>query len=269
VQKVAVDNIRKSPWQPRRHFTEDTLMELSQSIKEHGVLQPILVRAVTGGYELIAGERRFRASILAGLKEVPVIVKEADDGEAMKMALVENLQREDLNVIEEAEGFRTLSDKFSLTQEQIAGAVGKSRAAVANTLRLLTLPAEVKQMITQDKLSAGHAKLLGGVEMEEDQKLLAQRALKESLSVRQLEKIIQKWRRVPRKPRATRSDIPEAHLDYLRDRLHTHFGTSVRLHPCRTYANGKKGKGWLEIDFYSNDELDRVLQILGIAEESL
>jgi ParB family chromosome partitioning protein len=267
--KIPVTAIVKSPWQPRRHFTEETLSELSQSIKEHGVLQPILVRAIAGGYELIAGERRFRASILAGLTEVPAIIKEADDGEAMKIALVENLQREDLNIIEESEGYRTLSDKFGLTQEQIAESVGKSRASVANALRLLTLPIDVKQMVTHNQLSAGHAKLLGGVELEAEQKQLAQRTIKENLSVRQLEKIIQKLRSAPRKPRATRADIPENHLNYLRDRLHTHFGTSVRLNPCRTYANGKKSKGSVEIDFYSNDELDRILQILGLAEESL
>jgi len=262
--------IRANPWQPRKQFEAEALTELTQSIRTHGVLQPLLVRAAPGGgYELIAGERRLRAATDAGLNEVPAIVMEASDRDSMELALIENLQREDLNVMEEAEGYRTLGDKFGLTQEQIAERVGKSRPAVANTLRLLSLPEEIRKRVAENRLSAGHAKLLTGLEIEAEQLALARRSLSENLSVRNLEKIIQRLRRMPKKPRASRADLPDTHLRYLLEKLHTHFGTSVRIIPSKTYANGKKGKGWIEIDFYSNDEFDRILQILGVGENPL
>jgi ParB family chromosome partitioning protein len=268
--RLPVAAIRANPWQPRKQFESEALAELTQSIRTHGVLQPLLVRAAPGGgYELIAGERRLRAATDAGLHEVPAIVLEASDRDSMELALIENLQREDLNVMEEAEGYRTLTEKFGLTQEQIAERVGKSRPAVANTLRLLSLPEEIRKSVAENRLSAGHAKLLTGVEIEAEQLALARRTLGDNLSVRNLEKIIQRLRKMPRKARASRADIPDTHLHYLLEKLHTHFGTSVRIIPSKTYANGKKGKGWIEIDFYSNDEFDRVLQILGVVENPL
>jgi ParB family transcriptional regulator, chromosome partitioning protein len=265
--KIPIDKIHKNSLQPRHTFDEQALTELADSIKQRGVLQPLLVRATPHGYELIAGERRLRASITAGLSEVPAVVMNVPDGESLEMALIENLQRENLNAIEEAEGYQVLANRFNLTQEQISDRVGKARASVANSLRLLSLPPEVKQLVSNGDLSAGHAKALIGLEIPDEQLLYARRTVKESLSVRNLEKLVEKARRVPRKPRASRDDIPLSHLKALSDKLHHHFGTNIRIAPSRTYANGKKAKGSIEIDFYSNDDLDRILGILGISGE--
>jgi len=267
ILKVPIEKIQKSHWQPRRTFEKEALTELALSIKEHGVLQPLLVRAVGNGYALIAGERRLRAAGEAGLKEVPVNVVTATDSDSMQMALVENLQRADLNVLEEAEGYHVLATKFSMTQEQIAVRVGKARASVTNTMRLLDLAPEVKQLLNTGELTAGHAKALLGLTIAEEQVLYGRRTIKENLSVRNLEKLIQKAARVPRKPRASRDDIPTSHVSYLSDKLHQHFGTSIRLISSRTLANGKKARGYLEVDFYSNDDLTRILDLMGIREE--
>ncbi len=267
VRQLPIDLVSKGTMQPRKQFDEEAIAELAASIKEHGVLQPLLVRAVGDDFELIAGERRFRASCDAGLKEVPVIVIEATDETAMEIALIENLQRENLNILEEAMGYEVLADKFSLTQEKIAQRVGKARATVANALRILSLPAEVKSFIVSGELTAGHAKVVSGLEIEQEQILYARRAVKENLSVRNLEKLVGKAKRPSKKPRASREDIPRTHLSYLSDKLHTHFGTSIRVTPCRTYANGKKGKGCIEIDYFSNDDLDRVLSLMGVDGE--
>jgi ParB family chromosome partitioning protein len=267
VLEIAVDRIDRNKMQPRMLFDPDAIAELSLSIKEHGVLQPILVRGVDDGYELIAGERRLRASIAAELKTVPAIVIEADDGVALELALVENLQRENLNAIEEAQGYEVLSKRFNLTQEEIATRVGKARASVSNAMRLLTLPDEVKQYLKAGRLQAGHAKVLGGLEIETEQVLYARRAVTETLSVRNLEKLIEKSAKGKRKPRARKDDIPANHITYLSDKLHGYFGTSIRLSPCKTYANGKKGKGTIEIDYFSNDDLDRILQLLNMGPD--
>jgi len=267
ILKVPLDTIHRSQWQPRQDFEEEALAELTQSIRERGILQPLLVRRAGDGYELIAGERRLRAAGEAGLTEAPVIVMQASDGDAMEMALIENLQREDLNVLEEAEGYDVLRKQFELTQEQIADRVGKARASVTNTLRLLVLPQEVKDLVRNGALTAGHAKLLVGIEIADEQVHYARRTVKEGLSVRNLERILQRARRVPRKPRAVRIEIPEDHLVYLSDQLHAHLGTAIRISPCRTFANGKKGKGTIEIDFYSGDDLQRVLEVLGVGME--
>ncbi|MCX7591250.1 MAG: ParB/RepB/Spo0J family partition protein [Kiritimatiellae bacterium] len=266
--RVPVDKIRRSDWQPRRVFDPETLAELTESIRQKGVLQPLLVRTKGDGYELIAGERRLRAAREAGLKEVPVVVMDVGDNAALELALVENLQREDLNPIEEAEGYRTLLERFRLTQEQIAERVGKARSSVANALRLLELPEEVRHLVASGELSVGHAKALLALPIPEEQVLYARRAIKENLSVRSLEKLVQKATLPPRKPRVWRADLPKEHLAYLTERLQRHLGTSVRVTPCRTFANGKKGRGVIEIDFYSNDDLDRILACLGIREES-
>ena len=267
IKKVPLDIISRNRRQPRHTFDEDALEDLTASIKEHGVLQPLLVRPDGDRYELIAGERRLRASTAAGLAKVPVIVINATDGDSLELALIENLQREDLNIIEECEGYRELAVEFNLTQEEIADRVGKARASVTNALRLLTLPDEVKAMLADNRLSKGHAKALLGLEIEKEQTLIARRAVQEGLSVRNLEKLIQRLKAAPRKPRAAKPDLPASHVGYLSDQLHSHFGTSVRITPCRTYANGKKGKGSIEIDFFSNEDLDRLLSLLGISGE--
>ena len=267
IKKVSLASISRNRRQPRHTFDEDALADLTASVKEHGVLQPLLVRPAENGYELIAGERRLRASTAAGLKSVPVIVINATDGDSLELALIENLQREDLNIVEEAEGYRELAVEFNLTQEEIADRVGKARATVTNALRLLTLSDEVKSMLSDNRLSKGHAKALLGLEIEKEQTFVARRAVQEGLSVRNLEKLIQRLKAAPRKPRAAKPDLPAAHVSYLSDQLHGHFGTSVRITPCRTYANGKKGKGSIEIDFFSNEDLDRVLTLLGLSSD--
>jgi ParB family transcriptional regulator, chromosome partitioning protein len=267
VRRIPLQQIRKNTFQPRHDFEPTAMAELVESVRQHGILQPLLVRPAATGFELIAGERRLRAATEAGLPDVPVVVMQAADGQALELALVENLQRKDLNVIEEAEGYQLLAERFGLTQEQIAVRVGKARASVANALRLLALPAEVKALIVSGQLSSGHAKAILGIEVDDERIRLARRVVDEGIPVRQLEKLVERAKRVPRKARASRSDIPQDHLKYLCDRMHAHFGTSVRLTPCRTYANGKKGKGLIEIDYYSNDDLDRILSVLGIAGE--
>lgn len=264
VVQVPVDRIRKSRVQPRQQFDPDAMADLVASVRRRGVLQPVFVRRSGADYELIAGERRLRAATEAGLPEIPAIVMEASDNDALLMALVENLQRENLNILEEAEAYGMLAAQFGLTQEQIAQQVGKARPSVANTMRVLDLPPEVREMIADGRLSPGHAKVLAGLAIAQEQILLAQRVALDGLSVRQLEKLVQKVTHTPRKPRATRSDIPTDHLAFLTDKLHQHFGTAVRIVPCRSLPNGKKVKGTIEIDFYSNDDLDRLLQILAI-----
>ena len=269
INRVPLSSIVKSPWQPRKHFEAEALEDLIASVKEHGILQPLLVRRVEDRHELIAGERRMRAAELAGLNEVPVVLMEVDDKGALELALIENLQREDLNIIEEAEGYRLLAERFELTQEQVAERVGKARASVANTLRLLSLPDPVKRLLAGGDLSPGHAKVLLGLDIAREQELLAEQAVREGLSVRALEKLVARAKRPARKPRAERSDIPADHLSYLSDQLHQHLGTSVRISPCKTLSNGKKAKGCVEVDFYSTDDLDRLLHLLGISEEPL
>jgi len=258
--------IRPNPFQPRRAFVKEALDELVASIREHGVLEPLLVRKAEEGYELIAGERRWRAAREAGLKQVPVIVREATDLQALEIGLIENLQRADLNVIEEAEGYRALADQFNLTQDEIAKKVSKGRASVANALRLLALPKEVKKFMAEGLLSSGHAKVLLGLPIELEQCRMAERVIKDSLSVRDLERLIAHSRKIPKKRTPGKEDIPASHLVFLADKLHQYFGTSVQIQPCRTTANGRKVKGSVQIDFYTNDDLDRVLDLLGLTD---
>lgn len=265
---VEVSSIQPNPWQPRRVFAREALDELVSSIKQRGVLEPLLVRKAGDGYELIAGERRWRAAQEAGLTQVPVVIKDVADHEALEIALIENLQRSDLNIIEEAEGYQALADKFSLTQDEIAGRVNKARASVANAIRLLDLPAEVKQFISEGLLSAGHAKVLSGLPTDELQCRFAERVVRDGLSVRGLEKLVEQSRHAPRKRREPKGDLPADHLAFVTDKLHRHFGTSVHVHPCRTLANGRKVKGSIQIDYYSNDDLGRILDVLGMSELS-
>jgi ParB family transcriptional regulator, chromosome partitioning protein len=266
IVQVPIEQVHKSPWQPRKQIAPEALEELSLSVRERGVLQPLLVRRVEDQFELIAGERRLRAAQGAELRQVPVIIMDVSDREALELALIENLQREDLNLIEEAEGYRVLADKFEMTQEQIAQRVGKARATVANAIRLLDLPDTVKRLVAENRLAPGHAKAILGLEIPKEQELLAIRAVEEGMSVRTVERIVYRLTKGAKKPRAEKSDIPESHLKHLSDKMHQHFGTSVRISPCKTLANGKKVKGTVEIDYYSNDDLDRLLVILGLAD---
>lgn len=267
VQEVPVSKVVASPWQPRSVFAAEALSELVESVKMHGVLQPLLVRKVGSKFELIAGERRLRAAQAALLKKVPVIVIEASDEKALELALIENLQREDLNPIEEAEGYALLQKKFNLTQENVAKQVGKARASVANSLRLLELPDAIRKHVSDELLSVGHAKVLLSVDSDKQKVLLAKGAIKEGLSVRALERMVKKLNLPPKKPRAEKADLPSDYLHTLSDGLHQHFGTSVRITPSRTLTNGRKVKGSLEIDFHDNDELDRLLTQVGYSSE--
>ena len=265
---VPVAEIARSPWQPRQNFDEEALRELAESIKANGVIQPLICRKnAEGRYELIAGERRLRASIEARLPKVPVILVDAEDRRAAEMAIIENIQRQDLNVIEEAEGYRALADTFNLTQQDVADRVGKARASVANALRLLELPDEVKQLMGSGLLSTGHAKVLLGLTDTTEQTILGRKCVTEDLTVRTLEKLIQRRKADAAGTdthRTGKPDLPESYVRDLTDRLHKHFGTAIRLAPGVTHANGKHTKGVLEIDFYDNDDLDRILTLLGI-----
>lgn len=267
---VPVAEIERSPWQPRQNFDQDALLELAESIKMNGVIQPLICRKnANNRYELIAGERRLRAAIEAQMKKVPVILVDAEDRQAAEMAIVENIQREDLNAIEEAEGYRTLAELFNLTQQDVADRVGKARASVANAVRLLDLPDEVKQLIGSRLLSAGHAKVLLGLTEPTEQIILSRKSVTEGLTVRNLEKLIKRRRAEAEAPikRPGKPDLPAEYLRNLTDLLHNHFGTAIRLTPGITHANGNHTKGILEIDFYDNSDLDRILELLGVSVE--
>lgn len=248
--------IQPNRYQPRTHFDPQELAELSDSIRVQGVLQPLLVRRLEMGYELVAGERRLRAAKLAGLRQVPVVVKEVSDGEMVEMSIVENIQRENLNPLEEADAYQRLIDEFGLTQEQAAGRVGKSRSAVANFLRLRLLPEPIKATIREGQLSMGHARALLGVEPAAQQTAVWQTILRKSLSVRQTEELVKRLRRGPASPAPKPGTTEERHLTSVAESLSRRFGTKVRI-----LRRGKKGR--LEIEFYSNEDLNRLLEMLG------
>ena len=265
VQRVPLGKVRPSPLQPRKSFSDDALRELADSIREKGVVQPLIVRQRGGYFELIAGERRWRASQLLNLPEVPVIVREADDRAVLELALIENLQRENLNAIEEAVGYAQLAEQFQLTQEEIAVKVGKSRAAVANATRLLKLPAAVQSYICEGRLSVGHAKVILGLSDEKQQLIATERAIKDGLNVRQTEGLIAKLQarggRITSETANTKAIVPvNSNIGRLEEKLREKFGTKVRL----KYVHGK---GAVEISFYSDDELQGVLEILNISAD--
>jgi len=264
VQRVALDRVVPCPFQPRKDFSPETLRELADSIKEQGIVQPLIVRERNGHLELIAGERRWRAAQLLGLTEVPVIVREADDRAVLQLALIENLQRENLNPVEEAQGYSQLVEQFALTQEEVAVKVGKSRAVVANSLRLLRLPAEVQGYLREGRLSVGHAKVILGLAAEKHQKTAAERILRDGLNVRQTEVLVAHLhaRETSTTSKASPLSPPtrDAHLASLENQLRERLGTKVHLR----YA---QGKGAMEIAFYSDAELERILQILGVSAD--
>ncbi len=257
--------IERSPYQPRREFKEEDLRELGESLKNNGLVQPPTVRKnAAGRYELIAGERRLRAAQLIGWKKIQVVLKDVDDQTAAIMTTTENLQREDLNPIEEAVSYKTLQDRFNLTQADVAEKVGKGRATVANSVRLLELPDEVKSLVGTRLLSVGHAKVLLSVDSEKDRVILARDCVNDQLTVRALEKKVARLHApVAEKPRGT-PDIPEGYARSLCDKLKRPLGCAVRLTSGVTHANGKHTKGVLEIDFFDNDDLDRVIRMIGL-----
>jgi len=264
VQRVALDRIRPCPLQPRKDFSPETLRELADSIKEQGIVQPLIVRDRDGHLELIAGERRWRAAQLLGLAEVPVILRQADDRAVLELTLIENLQRENLNAIEEAHGYAQLIEQFQLKQEEVATKVGKSRAAVANALRLLKLPPSLQASIREGRLSVGHAKVILGLVNEQHQRLAAERILKEGLNVRQTEALVARLQ-ARESGAVTKPGLPtpltrDAHVANVENQLRERLGTKVHLR----YA---QGKGALEITFFSDAELERILHVLGISPD--
>lgn len=249
---IRLDDIKPNAHQPRTQFDEQSLQELAESISEHGVLQPVLVRPAKNGYELVAGERRYRAARRAGLAEIPAIVRELDDRSNMLFALIENMQREDLNGMEEARGLQEMQEAYGLTQEQVAKTVGKSRPYVANALRLLKLPPAVQAMVEDGSLSAGHARTIAGFDGERRQIEVAEQAVRYGWSVREIEKLARQKIGKKRKVKPRQRD---EHARRMEEELSVSLGTRVRI-------AGTQDKGKIELDYYSRDELDRLLDVL-------
>ncbi|MEY8292092.1 ParB/RepB/Spo0J family partition protein [Carnobacteriaceae bacterium 52-44] len=254
VELISVDEIRSNPYQPRKNFEQEALEELAESIRQSGVLQPIIVRKSTAkGYELVAGERRHKASIVAGLTRIPAIIRELDEEFMIKYAILENLQREDLTPLEEADAYQLMMDKLSLTQERVADALGKSRSHVANHLRLRSLPEQVKQLLTEKKLSMGQARTLRALDDEQAMIRLANKAVKEHLTVRQLEKMVSELKKEaknPEKPKQVKKKSP--FVREYENKLMDKFGTDVII-------NEKGTKGKIQIEYTSQSDLNRIL----------
>ena len=252
-----INDIEPNREQPRKHFDEDALSELADSIETHGVIQPLLVRPLSdGGYQLIAGERRWRASRMAGLNEIPVVIREMSDSEAMELALVENLQREDLNPIEEAEGFRLLMENYNLTQDQAAQRVGKSRPAVANAVRLLALPDELLEKVKFGTLSPGHARTL--LSLEDAQKMIkvAEEIIKRNLSVRDSEKLVKTLLSPKEEKKDKKKEKRDPYFDECEIAIRDELGRKAQIHVS------KGEKGTIEIEFFSKSDLQSIMEAL-------
>lgn len=262
IREIALARIVPSPLQPRKEFSEEALAELVDSIRQHGIIQPLIVREIGGRYEIIAGERRWRAAQELGLAEAPVILRTASDLEVLELSLIENLQRADLNPIEEAQGYARLASEFGLRQEDIASKVGRSRAAVANAMRLLDLHPQIQVWLTQDLLSVGHAKVLLGLKRAEEQLAVAQTVLRRTATVRATERLVARQlggARSRRRRRGVETSASSATIEDLQERLQQHLGTRVTVH------HGEK-RGRIEIEYYGNDDLQRVVAALGLEQ---
>jgi ParB family chromosome partitioning protein len=270
VQMIPLTSIQPSPFQPRHEFRDEQLSELVESIRTKGIIQPLILRRTENHYELIAGERRWRAATRLGLASAPAIVREATDREVLELALIENLQRADLNPIEEAEAYSRLAREFSLTQEEIAERVGRSRAAVANAMRLLDLDGTVRSLVGQARLSVGHAKVLLGLKSTSEQRLLADMALRNGSTVRETERLVRdhlaKSQTHPSSGGSTKSGTTakinstaaaDSTIHAIERQLTDHFGTRIVIH------HGEK-KGRIEIEYFGNDDLTRILEIVGL-----
>jgi ParB family chromosome partitioning protein len=259
--EVEVDRIVPNPQQPRRTFDDEKLRELAASMREHGVLQPLLVTPRGDAFELVAGERRLRAARIAGLQRVPVLVRDVDARESLKLALLENVQREDLNPVEEALGYRRLVDEFGMTQAEIADRLGKSRSAVANTMRLLQLPADIQARIESGEITAGHARALLGAASLADRDELAMLVSEHGWSVRRTEEWAQERRTpAPAKNHQAATAAPNPALQELVQRLEKHFGTRARIHTRKADASA----GRIEIEYYTPGDLERIFAAAGI-----
>ena len=251
---IGLNDIRPNATQPRKNFDPEALQELASSIKEHGVIQPVLLRPSKKGYELVAGERRWRAARLAGLKSIPAIVRDLTERQNAFYALIENMQREDLNPIEEADGIMEIIDNYGLTQEEAAGVIGKSRSYVTNSLRIGKLPAQIRSMVADGKLSAGHARAIAGLSGEELQIEAAAKAAKEGWSVRQIEHYTSS--KGGKRRRASGKKAKSADVKAVEQALTEKLGARVRI-------SGSEKQGKVEIEYYSRDELDRLVELLG------
>jgi ParB family chromosome partitioning protein len=266
VSRLALTHIRPCPLQPRKDFPEPALRELADSIREKGVVQPLIVRAKAGHYELIAGERRWRAAQLAGIEEVPVIVREADDSTVLELALVENLQRENLNPMEEAQGYQQLIQLFDLRQEDVAARVGKSRVVVANALRLLKLAEDLQAYVRNGQLSVGHAKVILGLSSPAEQRLVGERVIREGLNVRQTEELVAQLQRQPSArigpagAKTRKAAVRDSHVSAIEGRLQERLGTRVNV-------RYRQGKGAIEIRFFNDEDLERILQVVGVTPD--
>ena len=252
---VKISSVEPNLNQPRRHFDEDALLELSESIKQYGVLQPLLVSDKKDYFEIIAGERRWRAAKMAGLKEVPVVVKEFTDQEIVEISLIENIQREDLNPIEEAMAYKRLMEEFHLKQDEIADRVAKSRTAVTNSMRLLKLTSKVQEMVIADMISAGHARALLGISDETLQENTAMKVFDEKLSVRDTEKLVKNLVSPAKKEKTERNTAEDAIYESLEEKMKGIMGTKVSI------QRKKNNKGKIEIEYYSRDELERIIDL--------
>ena len=258
IYSVALERLMPNPEQPRKSFNEESLIELAGSIRNHGIIQPLVVKRSGDDYVIIAGERRYRAAKMAGLKEVPVIIKEYDDGKTREISLIENLQREDLNAIEESEAIRELMETYGLTQEEVANKLGKARPSIANTLRLLNLTTEVKEYVKRDKLSAGHARALLAVTNPAAQVEMAKKAILEGWSVRETEKQVKYYLKPETRPNKITEKVREkmsVEMKSFVDDMTRVFSTKVRL-------MGNEQKGRISIDDYPTDDLQRIYEII-------
>ena len=258
INYLDINELKPNVSQPRKQFDDEKISDLAESIKQHGVIQPIIVRPSVNGFEIVAGERRWRASRLAGLKNVPCLVRELTERENMLLALIENMQREDLNPIEEALAFREMMTRYELTQEDVSKSVGKSRPFISNSLRLLKLPEDVKNLVMEDRLSSDHAKTIAGAEEAKHQSELAKLACDGKMSVRELEKLIAAAPKKQKPRRAERTKDPE--VTNIENQLKELLGTKVNIN-----TKGKKGK--IEISFFSLDDLERILSTLKQIED--
>src|SRR6184192_4662038 len=264
VRQIDLASITPSPLQPRKDFGREALQELIDSIRQHGIIQPLIVRQVGTRFELIAGERRWRAAQEIGLTEAPVIIRSASDLEVLEISLIENLQRADLNPIEEAQGYARLANEFGMRQEDIALKVGRSRAAVANALRLLDLHPQVQVWLAQNLLSVGHAKVLLALKAPEEQLLAGETVLRRNATVRSTERLVARQLglgRSRRRQRAVGETVTPAAIEDLQNRLQQHLATHVTVH------HGEK-RGRIEIEYYGNDDLQRIVTALGLTSES-
>lgn len=256
---VKITMVEPNRKQPRKNFDEDALQELADSIKQFGLIQPILVQDRKDHYEIIAGERRWRAAKIAGLKEVPVIIRNYSEKEIMEISLIENIQRENLNPIEEAQAYKRLLEEFHLKQDEVAERVSKSRAAVTNSMRLLKLGEEVQQMLIDDMISTGHARALLAIENQEEQYTIAQKIFDEKLSVRDVEKLVKNLNKPAKNPKKTTSTDKTMEAIYLdlEEKLKNRLSTKV------TVTSKGDGAGKIEIEFYNHEDLDRLMDLMG------